>query len=146
MAQTEIGNRYALAAMKDQRARLAGEIITLERRLLWAKEQVRHVDAALQLLDPQLLPHLIPAKRPQKRMKLFRQGELSQLVRDALRQAGKPVGTHDVLKSVMDAGGYSVAASPAMAHRVRASLEYLRKCGKVTSTGACKTLLWSLNG
>jgi len=62
----ELGNKYALAALKDQRARLAGEIASLKKRLAWAEDHIRHVDASLQLLDPQLFPNLIPAKRPQK--------------------------------------------------------------------------------
>lgn len=146
MKQTENGNRYALAAMKDQRARLAGEIITLQRRLLWAQDQIRHVDASLQLLDPQLFPDLIPAKRPQKRIKLFRQGELSRLVVDTLRRAGKPIGTHAVAKALLAAGGYSADALPALAPRVRGNLAYLEGRGTVTKGGKGMAVVWSLNG
>jgi hypothetical protein len=144
MAQTENGNRYALAAMKDQRARLAGEIITLQRRLTWAQEQIRHVDAALQLLDPQLFPDLIPAKRPQKRIKLFRQGELSRLVVDSLRRAGKPLGTAAIVTALLDKGGHGESARPALAPRVRGNLAYLQGRGTVTKSGKGSAVLWSL--
>jgi hypothetical protein len=146
MKQTENGNRYALAAMKDQRARLAGEIKTLQNRLSWAQEQIRHVDASLQLLDPQLFPDLIPAKRPQKRIKLFRQGELGRLVTDALRRAGKPIGTHAIVTAVLAAGGHGEAARPALAPRVRGNLAYQEGREAVTKAGRGKTVVWCLKG
>jgi hypothetical protein len=139
------GNKYALAAMKDQRARLAGEIITLQKRLAWAQEQIRHVDASLQLLDPQLFPDLIPAKRPQKRIKLFHQGELSRLVIDALRRAGKPLGTHAVVTAVLAAGGHGEAARPALAPRVRGNLAYQEGRGAVTKVGKARSATWTLS-
>ena len=145
MAQTENGNRYALAAMKDQRARLAGEIITLQKRLAWAQEQIRHVDASLQLLDPQLFPDLIPAKRPQKRIKLFRQGELGRLVTDALRRAGKPLGTHDIVTALLAAGGHGETARPALGPRVRGNLAYQEKRGAVVKAGKASSALWTLS-
>lgn len=144
MTQTDRGNRYALAAMKDQRARLAGEIATLKKRLIWAEEQIRHVDAALQLLDPQLFPDLIPAKRPQKRIKLFRQGELSRLVVDTLRRAGKPLGTRAVVTALLAAGGHSESARAALAPRARGNLAYLQGRGTVTKSGKGSAVLWSL--
>lgn len=144
MAQTENGNRYALAAMKDQRARLAGEIVTLQKRLAWAQEQIRHVDASLQLLDPQLFPDLIPARRPQKRIKLFRQGELSRMVVDALRRAGKPIGTHDVVSAVLHAGGHNESVRPALSPRVRGNLSYLVAQQKVKKIGDGRAAVWAL--
>lgn len=144
MAQTEKGNRYALTALTQQRASLAGEIIILQKRLAWAQEQIRHVDAALQLLDPQLFPDLIPAKRPQKRIKLFRQGELGRLIIDALRRAGKPVGTQAVVTAVLAAGGHGESARAALAGRVRGNLAYQERRGAVTKAGRGQAVVWAL--
>ncbi len=138
------GNKYALAALKNQRATLAGQIVSLKKRLAWAEEQIRHVDASLQLLDPQLFPHLIPAKRPQKRIKLFRQGELGRLIIDAPRRAGKPLGTHAIVGAVLKAGGHSEAARPALGPRVRGNLAYLHRREKVAKAGRGKAVTWSL--
>lgn len=144
--ESEKGNKYALAALKDQRARLAGEIVTFQKRLAWAQEQIRHVDASLQLLDPQLFPDLIPMKRPQKRIKLFRQGELGRLIVDALRRAGKPLGTHAVVTAVLAAGGHGESARPALGPRVRGNLAYLEGRGTVTKAGTGKAVVWCLKG
>lgn len=137
-------NKYALAALKNQRSSLAGEIVSLQKRLAWAQEQIRHVDAALQLLDPQLFPNLIPAKRPQKRIKLFRQGELGRLIIDALRRAGKPLGTHAVVSAVLQAGGHGESARPALSQRVRGNLAYLERRGAVTKSASGTAASWSL--
>jgi hypothetical protein len=146
MTERDKGNKYALAALKGQRGSLAGEIVTLQKRLAWAQEQIRHVDAALQLLDPQLFPDLIPAKRPQKRIKLFRQGELGRLIVDSLRRAGKPLGTHAVVTAVLTAGGHGESARPALAPRVRGNLAYQEKRGTVRKIGQATTAVWTLSG
>jgi hypothetical protein len=144
MAQTENGNRYALTALKQQRGTLAGEIASLKNRLVWAQEQLIHVDAALQLLDPQLFPDLIPARRPRKRIKLFRQGELGRMIVDALRRAGKPVRTHDVVSAVLRAGGHHESVRPALAPRVRGNLAYLSAQQKVKKIGGGREASWAL--
>jgi hypothetical protein len=98
----------------------------------------------LQLLDPQLFPDLIPMKRPQKRIKLFRQGELSRLVVDSLRRAGKHLGTHAILTAALAAGGHGESARPALAPRVRGNLAYQEGRGNVTKAGRGKAVVWSL--
>jgi hypothetical protein len=140
------GNMYALAALKNQRASLAGEIAHMKKRLAWAEEQIRHVDASLQLLDPQLFPHLIPAKRFQKRLKLFRQGELGRMIIDALRRAGKPLGTRDVVTALLKAGGHGESARPALTPRARGNLCYLEKRRKVSKSGRGMAVKWTLAG
>ena len=79
------GDRYALSALHNKRASLASEIVQLERQLRHCREAMVHVDATLRLLDPSPEPEAIPNKRPPKRIKLFRQGELGRLILDVLR-------------------------------------------------------------
>jgi len=81
------GNRYALTALRDKRAGLAGEIVQLERQLRHRREALGHVDATLRLLDPSVEIDAIPNKRLTKRIKLFRQGELGRLIVGVLRES-----------------------------------------------------------
>ena len=145
MKQTDNGNRYALAALKTQRGRLAGEIADLKKRLAWAEGQLVHVDATIHLLSPSTDTGSLPAIRPQKRIKLFRQGELGRMIIDALRRAGKPLETRDVVTAVLKAGGHGESARPAMAPRVRGNLAYLERAKKVTKTGKAASAKWSLS-
>jgi len=144
MTQTENGNRYALTALKDKRATLAGEIAALKKQIAWRVEALSHVDGCLRLLEPDGDPSTIPAKRPYRRVKLFRQGELGRMILDALRRAGKPLGTHAVVTALLAEGGHSEDARPAMTPRVRGNLCYLEKAGKVNKAGRGKDVVWHL--
>ena len=81
------GDRYALSALRNKRASLASDIVQLERKLRHCRESLVHVDATLRLLDGSIEPEAIPTKRPIKRIKLFRQGELGRMILRVMREA-----------------------------------------------------------
>jgi hypothetical protein len=60
MTENENGNRYALHALKDKRATLAGEIADLKKQLAWRVQQLDHVDACLTIFEPTGDPAAIP--------------------------------------------------------------------------------------
>lgn len=144
MGMNDNGNHYALAALKDKRATLAGEIADLKKQIAYRHEALAHVDACLQIMDPAIVPEAIRARRVVKRVKLFRQGELGRLIIDALRRAERPQGTHAVVSALLDVGGYSESARSALTPRVRGNLCYLEKRGKVAKTGRGKAVVWEL--
>ena len=121
----ELGNKYALAALRERRAELAGEIAQAERRLAYLREMVAHVDATIRLFDPEADPDTIPRKKPYKRVKLFGAGKLNRLILDTLREAGRPMTTQEVIAAIVTRLGYGEDAGKAMSHRVRANLAYL---------------------
>ena len=145
MSDNENGNRYALHALKDKRATLAGEIEHLKRQLQWRQTQLDHVDAFLTIFDPGFDVEAIGKKLVRKRVKLFRQGELGQLIRDALRRAGKPLGTHAITTALLEAGGHGESARAALTPRVRGNLAYLERSGAVRKDGTARTAVWSLS-
>lgn len=136
-------NKYAIAALKNTRATLAAEIVQLERQLRHRKESLVHVDATLSLMDGDLDPSTLPKKRL-KRVKLFRQGELNRLVRDALREAGKPISAPEIVSYVLKAGGHDESARPTVGPRVRGSLAYLERRGEIAKSGEQKAARWSV--
>ena len=144
MTQTERGNRYAIAALKDRRAELAGEIALLKRQVAWRIEQLEKIDATLELFLPGINPESIPKRRPYKRVHLFKQGELARSVLDALRECGKPVQVADVTTAVLTVLGMSATHRAPMHVRVRASLEYLERRGKVAKTGHRLSAKWAI--
>jgi hypothetical protein len=139
-----LGNKYALAALKDRRATLAGQIADYKKRLATAQMQLDHIDACLTIFEYEGDPAAIPNKRPRRRVKLFAQGELGQLIRDALRRAGKPLGTHALVTALLEAGGHGESARASLAPRVRGNLAYLETRGAVTKTGRGMAVVWSL--
>lgn len=48
----EKGNQYAIAALKDRRATLAGEIVKFKQSIRDRLEQLSHLDTVLRALDP----------------------------------------------------------------------------------------------
>ncbi|HVZ27740.1 MAG TPA: hypothetical protein VG798_03710 [Rhizomicrobium sp.] len=142
---TDLGNRYALSALRAKRGELAGEIAQLKKKLAWAEDSLRHIDASLAILDPARDPAEIPAKRPQKRVKLFRQGQLGALILAALRQAKTPQTTGEVVTAVLAACGHGEGARPGLAPRVRGNLAYLEGAGRVKKLNRGRQARWAIN-
>ena len=141
----ENGNQYAMAALRERRAELDGEIKESERRLRYLRDAIGHIDATLSLFDPKCDPKAIKSKRPYKRVKLFASGKLSRLVLDALRRGGKPMSTSEIVASVVEKAGYGPDAAKGMSQRVRANLLYQSKVvGRVKKEGERETAKWSL--
>jgi hypothetical protein len=140
----ENGNKYALAALKDKRATLAGEIADLKKRLAWRQSQLDHVDATLTIFEPGFDVDAIGVKRPKKRVKLFAQGQLGRTIMDVLRRAEKPTGTHDVVTGLLMALGHEESARNALTPRARSNLAYLQKAKKVTKAGRGMKVVWAL--
>jgi len=141
----EKGNQYAIAALKDRRATLAGEIVRFKQGIRDREDQLAHLDATLRILDPEYRADTIAPKRL-RRVKLFGGGELNRLILDALRQAeGQPLSTPEIAQAIIDAKGYGQEAKHALIRRVRANLSYLlRKRGAVVKSGERLTAKWQL--
>src|SRR5262249_35223638 len=138
------GNKYAIAALKDRRATLAGEIVRYKQGIRDREEQLTHLDATLRVLDPEYRADTIAPKRV-RRVKLFGGGELNRLITDALRRAdGKPLSTPAIASAIIVAKGYGEEAKHALIRRVRANLSYLLRHGRVEKTGNRMTARWRL--
>jgi hypothetical protein len=137
-------NQYAIAALKDRRATLAGEIEQFKQGIHDREEMLAHLDATLRALDPSYRADTVAPKRI-RRVKLFGGGELNRLILDALRKGdGKPLTNVEIAAAIVAAKGYGEEAMPALIRRVRANLSYLRRQERVTKTGDRMTALWSL--
>jgi hypothetical protein len=138
-------NQYALCALRERRAELAGEITQLESRLRHLRESLIHLDGSLKLFAPDYDPTTARAKRPYKRVKLFGAGKLNRLVLDALRKGGKPMTTGEIVDSIVATLQYGPDAAKGMKNRVRANLTYLCKfSGTVVKEGERETAVWEL--
>lgn len=141
----ETSNMYALAALRERRAELAGEIKTIESRLRHLRESLVHVDGTLRLFDPHGNPATIKAKRPYKRVKLFGQGKLNRLILDTLRKSEQPLRTIEVIERIAAEVGFGPDAAEGLKGRVRSNLLYLAKVrGSVAKDGERETARWRL--
>lgn len=141
----ENGNKYALAALKDKRAGFAGEIIDYKKKIKWREDQIRHIDATIEVFEPGFDVNSIPNRRPRKRVKLFKQGELGRMIIDALRRAGEPITTQEVVTAVMKEMGHDENARSALSTRVRGNLAYQEKKNRtVEKIGEGRDARWQL--
>jgi hypothetical protein len=145
MTQTENGNRYAITALKDRRASVAGEISACQKRLVWLKESLGHIDGALRIMDEVSDPESIPPKKPYRHVKLFARGELNGLIYSTLRKAARPLSTPEIVSGVLTELGHDGSVAKGMNHRVRANLQYLHRDRKtVEKLGVGRETKWRL--
>lgn len=128
-------NSFALSALKEKRAQIAGRVISLKKQIARHQKELASLDATIALFDPTYRIGSIKPKRTQKRAKLFKLGELGRLIIDALRRAEAPLDTAQVVTAVTLASGQIKANEKLMVATVRSNLAYLSRCGKVTQIG-----------
>ena len=137
-------NTYALAALRERRAEIAGMITEHESRLRHLRETLVHVDGTIRLFS-NIEPESIPAKKPYRRVKLFGAGKLNRMIMDALRNAGRPLTTAEVVAAIVATLNFGPDAAKGMKNRVRANLLYLAKVrGQVVKDGERETATWRL--
>ena len=68
-------NQYAIAALKDRRATLAGDIQSYKQSIVDREELLSHLDATLRALDPSYRADTVAPKKL-RRVKLFGRGRV----------------------------------------------------------------------
>ncbi len=115
-----------------KRAELAGRVEVMQREMRQLVLDIDHVDAAIRMFDPDAdLDDIKPRLPP--RHSAFK-GEVSRLVLNALRKAGKPLPVSALTLQVLTGRGLTADDKPFMrvlGRRVGACLRHLRKKGLV---------------
>ena len=138
-------NTYAIPALKEKRAMIAGRVISLRKQITRHQKELANLDATIVLFDPTYRIGSIKPKRTHKRSKLFKLGELGRLIIDALRRAGEPLDTNQVVTAVAAAIGEAKASEAVLHSTVRSNLAYLVRRGKVTQIGKGVGTKWQLS-
>ena len=109
-------NTYAIPALKEKRASIAGRVISLKKQIARHQKELASLDATIVLFDPSYRVGSIKPKNARKRTKLFKMGD-GRHIMDALRRAdGRPLATAEVAAAVAAAIGESKAKAPVLAH------------------------------
>ena len=138
-------NTFAIPALKEKRASIAGRVISLKKQIIKHKHELANLDATIALFEPSYKIGSIKPKRPQKRSKLFKMGELGRLCIDALRKAeGAPMATREIVAAVSVAIGQGKTSEAVLAATVRSNLAYMARRGKVAQIGKGVGCKWEL--
>ncbi len=136
-------NTYAIPALRDKRARVAGEIDSLQKRILRLVEDLNSLDQTIAMFDPSYKVGSIRPKRPQRRAHLFKMGQLGRIILSAMRTAKHPLRTAEVITAVCLAVGED--KSSALLHNtIRANLNYLSRRGRIVKIGDRGAAQWGL--
>ncbi len=138
---------FAISALRDKRARLAGKIEAAERVIANHRLALVALDQTLGLFHPDADPEHLTPIRPTVKGIWFRFGERPRLWLEALRDAGRPLSAPLIAEYVMRAKGWDVNDSliRRQAHMfVRTALARLEKRGLVRRIIEAPDVWWSV--
>ena len=92
---------HVISALSNKRAELAGIVSQLERQLAQQQANLAHLDATMQLFDPNIRPDKIRPRQPRARSIWFRPGECLRLIYDELREAAQPMTTRQLAERII---------------------------------------------
>jgi hypothetical protein len=139
-----ISSNYSLSYLRKKRALVAGEIVILRNQLAAQEQALVHLDAALVILDPTCNPPAITPRKPQRRVRLLKYGQLSRMLTKMLREATAPLSTAAIAAALMKHGGCPDKSRKAMDSRVKASLQYLAKHRRIAKVGHGRGAKWMI--
>ena len=138
-------NTFAIPALKEKRAHIAGRVISLKKQIIKHKHELASLDATITLFEPTYKVGSIKAIKPNRRSKLFKMGVLGRLIIDALRRAeGTLLDTGQVVAAVTVAIGQGKVSETVLRPTVRSNLAYLARRGSVVKSGDRAALKWGL--
>jgi hypothetical protein len=94
---------HVVAALKDKRAELSGNIADLEKRIGQHRADLLHADAVLRLFAPEFEPATILPRAVRRPNSWFKPGELARLLLEVLRTA--PLSVREITMQVMERRG-----------------------------------------
>jgi hypothetical protein len=130
MAETHV-----ISALTAKRAELAGLAAYHRKEMVRISEEVKMLDAAIKLFEPDYRIRSIKPKRYQKKNEFFKNGEARRTILDVLREADSPITTNDIARSVMSSKGISSESEKALQASILATLHKQMKSGLVELTG-----------
>jgi hypothetical protein len=134
-------SEHVLTVLRAKRADIAEQVHEAEKKLTKLRAALANLDAAMAILTPDHPEH-IPSRR-RNRTGYFSRNELPRLVRDALRQAGKPLTACEIADSCIAAKGLPLSAHAATIHSVNTVLSIGARRGHFAKQGTTRNARWS---
>jgi hypothetical protein len=118
---------HVVSALVAKRAELAGQIQALDKQVAQLRADLVHVDAVLRMFAPTADPAAIPAKRPYRRRRWFKNGELPRRILDTLRGSEMPLSAAEIAGRVMVAKGLDADDADTLLLIRKSVQSYLRR-------------------
>src|SRR5215212_7069610 len=129
----------AVSALRNMRSRIAGEIEMHSREIDRLRAELVHLDATMQLFDPDTDPSDVPAlRRYPRRTEWFARGEVTQRIYETFRTQDV-IWPREIAKRAMAEKGISETDKKIMEDivaRITSVAYYLTRRGKLVKIGA----------
>jgi len=132
---------HVLTVLRSKRSEIAEQVHDTEKKLAKLRAALANLDAAMGILSPDHPDHIADRKR---RTRYFAVNELARLVRETLRDAGKPLSAGEVSAAIMAKKGFTDAHHLAVTKMVVARLGAFARDGVVAKTGKTRDARWTV--
>jgi len=133
---------HAIAALRKRREEIAEQTREAEKRVTRLRGALANLDAAIAILTPDHADYVAPQRR-YRRTPYFKRGELSRLVRDALREAGKPLAAGEIAAGIIADKQLPDAVHGGVRDMILVRLGVLAKRGEIAKTGNTRDARWA---
>jgi len=132
-----------MTALREKRDNIAAQVGETEKRLAKLRAALANLDAAMNILNPTHPDH-IPGRGACQRRLYFGRNELPRLIRDALREASKPLSASEIAASCIAAKGLPPSAHAATVGSVATVLNLMARRKEVTRAGKARGVRWAI--
>jgi hypothetical protein len=134
---------HVLTVLRAKRDAISEQVHDTEKKLAKLRAGLANLDAAIGILSPDH-PDYIAPRKPKKRY--FGHNELARLVREALRDATRPLSAGEIAAAIMAAKGYPEMHYLPIAKMVVQRLGVFAREGAVAKTGKTRDARWAGTG
>jgi hypothetical protein len=134
---------HIIAGLRAKRVEIAALVHDTEKKLAKLRGNLANLDAAINILTPGH-PDAPPPRRAYRQTRYFARKELSRLVQDSLRTAGRPVTARDLALAAITAKGLPESAAETVTDMVLTVLRALTKRGDVAKAGTSRDAKWAV--
>src|SRR5438105_4607502 len=134
---------HAITALRKRREEIRGQVHDAEKRVTKLRAALANLDAAIAILTPEH-PDYVAPRRHYRRECYFKRGELSRLVREAIRDAGKPMAAGEIAAGIIAAKHFPDTAHLAVTKMIVARLSVLAGRGEIAKSGKTRDARWTI--
>lgn len=141
MAETHV-----ISALVNKRSELSGLMTHYKKELSRLGEEVKTLDAAIKLFEPDYELDCIKTKQFKRKNSFFKHGECSRMMLNYLRVATSPLSTQDLTLKVITDKGLELSPNDQKALRmtIYSTLSLQAKKGLIRMDKAEGSALWEL--
>lgn len=107
---------HGISALLKKKSKLLGEIKTFQERTRALEADIRVLDRAMRILEPETSEEALRVEPVQKRQRTFKNGELKRAILSELRQSDKPMTIRELAEAIQAKKGIKKRITDSVKH------------------------------